>query len=77
MINQTKTIVINASSVLETGEVVATMHASINESGNTSTSTSIVNNELYKANKELVRADIDVFEALYRAEEDAVEEVSK
>lgn len=70
MLRTTKTVTINGSSILKTGELVATMYCAIAEDGNVSSSQNIVNRELYEANKDSVRKDFDEFTALCRLEED-------
>lgn len=70
MLKTTKTVTINGSSILETGELVATMYCAIAEDGNVSSSQNIVNRELYEVNKDSVRKDFDEFTALCRLEED-------
>lgn len=74
MLKATRSVVINGTSKLESGEVVATMHFSINENGNIQSSDNIVNKVLYQENKKQIRADMDEFTALCREEEDKYNE---
>ena len=70
MLNTTKSVVITGSSKSESGEIIATMHFSINEKGDANKSEVIANKELYKANKVQVRKDFDEFTAICREAED-------
>lgn len=74
MLKATRSVVINGTSKLESGEIVATMHFSINENGNIQSSDNIVNKALYQENKKQIRADMDEFTALCREEEDKYNE---
>lgn len=74
MLKATRSVVINGASKLESGEIVATMHFSINENGNIQSSDNIVNKALYQENKKQIRADMDEFTALCREEEDKYNE---
>ena len=50
---------------------VVQMSANIKEDGNSNVTTTIVNKELYEANKAICRADIDEFTSYVRDVEDA------
>ena len=75
MLKTTKSVVINGSSRTASGEVIATMHFSISESGNIQSSENVANKTLYQANKKLVRDDMDEFTAICREEEDKYNEM--
>lgn len=77
MLKTTKSVVINGTSRTEAGEIIATMHFSISENGNIQSSDNIANKELYKANKSLVRTDMDEFTAKCREEEDKYNEIAE
>lgn len=70
MLETTKTITINGTSKSNNNQIIATMYCVFNENGTISSGSNIINQELYEANKEAVRADIDEFTALYRSDED-------
>lgn len=70
MLKTSKSITINGTSKLSTGEIVATMHCTIKENGEIVSSDNIVNKSLYDENKELVRADMDEFTMYCRLIED-------
>ena len=67
-LNGTSTIVAEESGI---GTQVVSMNAKIAEEGNSNINTVIINKDLYEANKEACRADIDEFTAAVRAIEDA------
>lgn len=70
MLNTTKTTTINGTSTTEDNKIIATMHYSLSENGSVAVNSNITNKDLYEANKEMVRADIDAFTELCRKEED-------
>lgn len=70
MLETTKTTTINGTSKSEDNQIIATMYCTFNENGTISSGSNIINQELYEANKEEVRTDIDKFTALYRSNED-------
>ena len=67
-LNGTSTIVAEESGI---GTPVVSMNAKIAEEGNSNINTVIINKDLYEANKEAYRADIDEFTAAVREIEDA------
>lgn len=56
--------------VNEVEQTVVTMAATINQAGHSSINQTIVNQQLYKDNKEACRKDVDEFEILIRGIED-------
>lgn len=72
MLKMQKSIALNGSSQLETGEIIATMYHTIDENGTTSSGSNVINTNLYESNKEMVRADIDEFTSACREEEDKI-----
>ena len=67
MLSTTKTISINGTSSVEVNGVktpVVYLNAQIQADGKYNVNYSVQNDELYKANKEAVKADRDEFEAL-------------
>ena len=64
---------VTGTSMVKSGDVdviVASMSASIHEDGNVNINKTIVNRDLYDANKEDVRADMEAFEELVYSMED-------
>lgn len=78
MLETRKFITINGNSIIkmkdETEITVASMTANIPENGNVSSNTTIINQEVYNANKAECRADMDAFMALVREVEDREQE---
>ena len=67
MLSTTKTISINGTSTVEVNGVktpVVYFNAQIKSDGTYNVNYSVQNDELYKANKDAVKADRDEFEAL-------------
>lgn len=62
---------VSSVTVAENQVQVVDMYASINEFGNSSISSSIINQELYDKNKTECRADMDAFTEKVREIEDA------
>lgn len=73
MLTTQKAIAVTGSSTVTEGEiqtVVVSMYANIRSAGNTDITTTIINQELYEANKAECRTDIDEFTAMVREVED-------
>lgn len=77
MLKTTKTTTLNGNSITEDGTFIASMHCTIDDNGNISTSSNISNKELYEKNKAMVRKDMDDFTALCRNKEDENEEATE
>lgn len=64
---------VTGTSLVNSGDVdmvVASMSASIHEDGNVNINKTIVNRDLYNANKEIVRSDMEAFEVFVYDMED-------
>lgn len=74
MLNTNKTISINGESKIG-GTVVANMYATLSTTGvgNENINKTIINQELYNSNKELVRKDMRDFEDLVFSEQDKLD----
>ena len=74
MLTTRKFITINGNSIIKmkdgTENAVVSMTANIPEDGNVNSNTTIINQEVYNANKAECRADMDAFMALVREVED-------
>lgn len=77
MLETRRTISLNGTSQITVSEgnkvTAVTMAANVAETGNSNIVTNIINKEVYEANKEECRADIDAFTAQVRAIEDEEE----
>lgn len=68
---RTETMIsITGTSITEDGMAVSSMVCTISANGRVSTSTNVINEDLYEANKEMVRNDEDEFKAYCREFED-------
>lgn len=70
MLSITKSLSINATSKLETGEMLATMHCTIGANGNFSKNISVNNPDLYDANIDIAHSDEDEFTDYCREQEE-------
>ena len=74
MLETRKFITINGNSIIKmkdgTENAVVSMTANIPEDGNVNSNITIINQEVYNANKAECRADMDAFMALVREVED-------
>ena len=70
MLKTSKTINLTAQSCTEDGVPIVTMTFMCPQSGRSVSNTTVVSEELYDANKEMVRQDIDAFTELTRSIED-------
>lgn len=70
MLKTTKTVTIKGTSSTDEGRIIATMNCTISDNLSMTSSENIADMELYKANTNLVRADMDAFTAHCRSVED-------
>lgn len=75
MLETRKSVTLNGTSQIKAGEngnmiPVVSMTANIAKDGNSNIVTTVINKDLYEANKEECRADMDAFTDAVRAIED-------